>query len=186
MTWICKECGEYYGYRQKGVTTNHLGKCGWCEEVKVVCSSRDYGLNGEEKTMNYEIGRWYPWFGGEQPVPDGTRVELLFSDGSGAEDENASANSWQVGYIHPVAFRVMEYPRRTVTIGGREVPAPMQEKPREGERYWRTVSDEGIDSSIWDNDETDRSRFDFGIWSRAEEAQSVLNAIRAALRGEGE
>ena len=132
--------------------------------------------------MNYEIGRWHPWTGGEQPVPDGTKVQILPVRGDNIYNRDASdkCTAWD-GVI---AFRVLEYPRRTVTIAGREVPAPMQEEPERGQRYWMVASNGKTEVFIWEDWITDRERLAFGIWSSREEAQQAADAIRAALRGE--
>lgn len=60
---ICSECGNKHGKAKFFATTFHKQKCDWCEEVKSVTSSRNYGyppllINKQE---SQEMGE-YPIF----------------------------------------------------------------------------------------------------------------------------
>jgi hypothetical protein len=43
MSWICRDCGCKHGKPRDGVSTFHVGKCGWCKQEKAVTEDRDYG-----------------------------------------------------------------------------------------------------------------------------------------------
>lgn len=41
--WICRFCGDKYGFYRVGTSTWHEGECAWCHEDGVpVTNSRDY------------------------------------------------------------------------------------------------------------------------------------------------
>ena len=57
--------------------------------------------------MKYEVGKWYPWTGGECPVHPYTKVVCKFDDG--AENcEPEAAGTWIWLGCGIVAFKVVE------------------------------------------------------------------------------
>lgn len=40
------------------------------------------------------VDGWIPWNGGKQPVPNGTIINAIFSDGSGGWDMTADSYDW--------------------------------------------------------------------------------------------
>lgn len=44
--WICRDCAIVHkgvDFPRAGVSTYHIGKCGWCGKERVVTEPRDYG-----------------------------------------------------------------------------------------------------------------------------------------------
>lgn len=66
---------------------------------------------------------------------------------------------------------------KIITIHGREVVAPMEEKPKEGSNYYFFNFDRlSIDFSWWENDSCDNTRFKLGIFDNVEDCQAFANA----------
>jgi hypothetical protein len=44
-SWICKECAESLGYKNRfSISCYHPDICGWCEQMKTVTQPRDYSF----------------------------------------------------------------------------------------------------------------------------------------------
>lgn len=71
---------------------------------------------------------------------------------------------------------------KTITINGIEVPAPLEQKPEMGVRYYGVKPDGMTFSAPWANDTIDNAVFKFGIWATQEDAQRVAEAIAKALK----
>jgi hypothetical protein len=58
--------------------------------------------------MEYEVGKWYGWNGGECPVHRSSKVEAIFSDGSGAGEVVFARDYGWNGPYYPIAFRIIK------------------------------------------------------------------------------
>ena len=73
--------------------------------------------------------------------------------------------------------------RETVMIGDREVPAPMREKPKTGQKYWSIVHS-SCHIAHWVDDCFDNGRFyGLGCYESEEDVQAVYEAMTVLLQG---
>lgn len=63
----------------------------------------------EKPKPKYEVGRWYPWSGGECPLPDYTKHEVLLANGLNVKDCKPQTWKWNKIETSIVAFKVFRY-----------------------------------------------------------------------------
>lgn len=109
-------------------------------------------------TRDYKIGEWYPWTGGEQPVPNGTRVQWILNDGDRMPGDGvgrvAQMLDWDDEII--IAFSVVSYPKK-------------KWEPRGG-AYYHTAG-----GKVFDNGAAGKSHYQAGA-----ESQTFEQAERKA------
>lgn len=77
---------------------------------------------------------------------------------------------------------------KTITVNGKEVPAPMQCHPEKEETYYffNGISVErglAINASSWDGFPIDLERYQYGIFQTKEQAEQYFNALIPKVRG---
>lgn len=93
-------------------------KNGWCGWVTITASfdSEDMFYRAipvpvEKPKPEYEVGRWYPWGGGECPVPNKTRTSVLLAKDGVITDSDPEGWNWGDTTVGNdiLAFKVVSY-----------------------------------------------------------------------------
>lgn len=141
----------------------------------------------------YEVGIWYPWIHGEQPVPYGTEVRVLGRYYGLVEfPQRAEELEWD----NIIAFKVISYPKPprnqdVIEINGKQIPAPMRQAPMQGTHYYffDWMESDGVGSGIWEENRysgSDWNALHYGIWDTYDGACQAAEAIRSLLMKDGE
>lgn len=95
-------------YQMRGRTDNNISEvCEWDGQVT-------YWANTDYRIL-YKVGHWYPWDGGECPLPPTTKVQIKLRNGSYRDEDvyTASKLLWNVPASYApgldiVSFRIVD------------------------------------------------------------------------------